>query len=351
MLDLVVDVKNNRSRDKKSGGGGGGGSSPIPTLAPAVSKWLKSTGVETQAVGGISWAKVLNKSGRKGEWWLPTAADAAVAIAAAQASLRNNNYGGSTSTGTTNLRTGGGANNLMLPEILDEKRDAAQEAALLKLAATMRMNTETKKSIFVIVMGSDDCMDAFEKLLRLNLKGTQERDIVKVILDCCLQEQVFNPYYSLLLKKLCDSGKGHKMTLQYSLWDLFKEISSFDVRKITNLAKLTASVISGFSISSTTLKVVDFTERFSAKEALFWRLFFKHFFLSVKKSDDLGLIFGRIVAQPQLAGLKTGIVMFLKTSVGPWLANKDPKTTPGGEEKLAVLLKRCRSAEKILSGK
>ena len=32
-----------------------------------------------------------------------------------------------------------------------------------------------------------DCVDAFEKLLRLGLKDRQEREIVHVLVDCCLQ--------------------------------------------------------------------------------------------------------------------------------------------------------------------
>ena len=36
-------------------------------------------------------------------------------------------------------------------------------------------------------MGSEDCVDAVEKLLRLGLKGEQEREIVRVTVDCCLQ--------------------------------------------------------------------------------------------------------------------------------------------------------------------
>lgn len=36
-------------------------------------------------------------------------------------------------------------------------------------------------------MGSEDCIDAAEKLLRLGLKGEQEREVVRVTVECCLQ--------------------------------------------------------------------------------------------------------------------------------------------------------------------
>ncbi len=42
-------------------------------------------------------------------------------------------------------------------------------------------------------MGSEDCVDAVEKLLRLGLKGEQEREIVRVTVDCCLQVRCLAP--------------------------------------------------------------------------------------------------------------------------------------------------------------
>jgi nucleolar MIF4G domain-containing protein 1 len=40
----------------------------------------------------------------------------------------------------------------------------------LQLAAAQRMSTDVRRAVFVAVMGSDDCMEAFEKLMRLPIK-------------------------------------------------------------------------------------------------------------------------------------------------------------------------------------
>lgn len=42
---------------------------------------------------------------------------------------------------------------------------------------------------------------------------------MRVLVDCCLQEKVFNKYYTVLASKLCEHEKNHKFTLQvnYSL--------------------------------------------------------------------------------------------------------------------------------------
>lgn len=53
--------------------------------------------------------------------------------------------------------------------------DAEGGAELLKLAAAQRMNTETRRAVFCIVMGSQDAVDASERLLRLPLKVAHTR--------------------------------------------------------------------------------------------------------------------------------------------------------------------------------
>jgi nucleolar MIF4G domain-containing protein 1 len=64
--------------------------------------------------------------------------------------------------------------------------------ALLKLAKQQNMNTDVRKAIFVILMISKDYVEAFEHLLKLDLKNVQEREIPRVILHCCGSVSVFS---------------------------------------------------------------------------------------------------------------------------------------------------------------
>lgn len=49
-----------------------------------------------------------------------------------------------------------------------------------------------------------DYMDAFEKLQQIGLKNQQEREIIHILMACCLQEKTYNPYYAVLAQKYCD---------------------------------------------------------------------------------------------------------------------------------------------------
>lgn len=64
-------------------------------------------------------------------------------------------------------------------------QEAASNAKLYNLAKKQGMNTELRRTIFCIILSSEDYLDAFEKLMRLGLKGSEEREIVYVLLRCC----------------------------------------------------------------------------------------------------------------------------------------------------------------------
>lgn len=88
---------------------------------------------------------------------------------------------------------------------IQEKNDSVDNSdnALLKLARKQGMNTDIRRSIFVVLMSSDvrmfyhsiefvlntcayqDYVDACDRLSQLNLKEVQQREIVRVILHCC----------------------------------------------------------------------------------------------------------------------------------------------------------------------
>ena len=55
------------------------------------------------------------------------------------------------------------------------------DSEIVTLAVQQRMTTPLKKAVFCILMSSEDYLDAFEKLLRLNLKNKQDREIVHVL--------------------------------------------------------------------------------------------------------------------------------------------------------------------------
>jgi nucleolar MIF4G domain-containing protein 1 len=86
-------------------------------------------------------------------------------------------------------------------------------AQLTQLASHQRMNTDVRRAVFCTLMGASDFEDAFEKLSRLELKGQQDREIVRVLVDCCGQEKAYNPYYALTGARFCEAEVSHSQLL------------------------------------------------------------------------------------------------------------------------------------------
>lgn len=102
--------------------------------------WVENfqLGVEEILMRGLTWSKLLDPD-KKGQWW---------------SAVENSKY-----------------NAEEVASAIDKEVLEAQK--MLQLAAAQRMNTDARKAIFCIVMSSEDYIDAFEKLLRLDLPGKQ----------------------------------------------------------------------------------------------------------------------------------------------------------------------------------
>ncbi|CAL4938727.1 unnamed protein product [Urochloa decumbens] len=282
MLMTICDIKNNKKRPKDD--------PSHSSNHTRIKKWLQKLKAEDILLRGLTWSRLLDPD-KKGQWWLS---------------------GDVPST----------AGNIEDVAVVISK-DVAETQKLLQLAAAQRMNTDIRRAIFCIIMSAEDYVDAFEKLLRLGLSGKQDREIIRVIIDCCLQEKMFNKYYTVLASKLCSHEKNHKFSLQYCIWDHFKELDNMEPSRSMNLAKLVAEMLSNFTLSLATLKVINLAnpvemtpERIAHFQMLFETL--------LQKEDELVWnVFTRIAGLPELGILRDGIVLFIKQHVIAEDAGKD----------------------------
>ncbi|XP_051131471.1 uncharacterized protein LOC127251695 isoform X2 [Andrographis paniculata] len=267
MLETILDIKNNKKRRRED-----------TVQHSRIKKWLQKLRVDDILIRGLKWSKLLDRD-KKGQWWLS----------------------GDLATTTENVEEVAGT---IDKEITETKR-------MLELAAAQRMNTDARRAIFCVIMSGEDYIDAFEKLLRLDLPGKQDREIMRVLVECCLQEKVFNKYYCVLASKLCSHDKNHKFTLQYCLWDHFKELESMPLIRSMHLAKFTAEMVACFSLSLAVLKVVDLNDIISLtpKRIMHFRMLFEAI---LEFPDKLTWnIFTRIAGAPEHELLRSGILLFI----------------------------------------
>ncbi|KAJ2410490.1 suppressor of glycerol defect [Coemansia sp. RSA 2526] len=210
--------------------------------------------------------------------------------------------------------------------------DNAEMERLLKMAREQHMNTDIRRSIFITLLSSDDYADAFERLLKLDLKNAQAREMMRVILHCSGQEQAYNPYYTLVAYKLCSYHNTYRLTMQYALWDFLRELGESDVgglgriseessslganvplRRIVNLAKTYAWLVDKQVLSLLILKTVTFA-RVGEQARVFFQVMFSTLFLLHKKQSAQDVqavysVFQRAVSNPTMCH---GILFFFQ---------------------------------------
>ncbi|KAL9613072.1 MAG: hypothetical protein Q9167_002371 [Letrouitia subvulpina] len=196
--------------------------------------------------------KDIRESDGRGKWWLVGASY--------KDSLRENVI----STNQTES---------MLAEANSASVEQDITSNLAHLARDHRMNTDVRRSIFIAIMSAADFNDAYLRLKKLRLKKSQELEIPKVIIHCTGAENSYNPYYTLLSRRVC-SDRRLKMAFQFSLWDLFKQMgegdehhdeeqaqdgeSGLELRSIVNLSKMFGSLVVYGCLSLVILKNLNF---------------------------------------------------------------------------------------------
>jgi nucleolar MIF4G domain-containing protein 1 len=166
---------------------------------------------------------------------------------------------------------------VIVPDTLDDVDEAID---LAQLAKAHRMNTDVRRSIFVAIMSASDYRDAHIRLAKLRLKRRQELEIPPVLIHCAAEEEAYNPYYTVIARKLCSERKI-KVAFAFSLWGMFKRMGergdmdvdldeddsdpdadsgshALNINALVNLAKMYGSLIADGVLALGILKTLDF---------------------------------------------------------------------------------------------
>ncbi|OEH74459.1 hypothetical protein cyc_00319 [Cyclospora cayetanensis] len=161
---------------------------------------------------------------------------------------------------------------------------------LQQKASLLRLNTELQQRLFECFMmasSPDDCLRLLQKAGHLSLKRNFVIQTVAVAMQCCLQEKLYNPFYGIVLSRLCglcgcgNTANGcstasckcfllcekgaarYRRTIQRGLAAQASAAHGFSVRRLLNLAKLTAAMI---CLHVVDLRIVRFLSFDSAGE-------------------------------------------------------------------------------------
>ncbi|KAL0954941.1 hypothetical protein HGRIS_003874 [Hohenbuehelia grisea] len=197
--------------------------------------------------------------------------------------------------------------------------DPLDDNALLKLARKQGMNTDIRRSIFVVLMSSDDYVDACERLSQLNLTEVQQREIIRVLLHCCGNEKTYNPYYTLIGQQLCKTSHSFKITIQFCLWDFLRDLGETNVGGAEVIKNAKDDLVEGFG-----LKKISPTRLRNVAKAYAWWIAKDAVTLAVLKPVDFTLL-----KQPGMEFLKELFTrLFISSQTSAPLLADNPSDLP-----------------------
>ncbi|KAL8684029.1 MAG: hypothetical protein Q9186_000059 [Xanthomendoza sp. 1 TL-2023] len=230
---------------------------------------------------------------------------------------------------------------------------------LLQMARDQGMNTIVRRSIFAAIMDATDFNDAFQRLIKLDLKNAQKLEIPKVIIHCAGVEAAYNPYYALLSRRICSYDRKYKMAFRYSLWGLFKRLGegldddqdqaegddeAVTMTSVVNIAKMFGTLVAEKGLDLDILKVLTFSY-LQSKTSIFVELMIIEIILHSQKtvngSRDESKIIETFVSVRSNIDLAKGLQYFLRKTVS--------KTDVAGSKVDKETVKwGCRVARKAL---
>ena len=315
LLDLVVDIKNGKR--------GGGGAPSEPDVPPLLAAWLKDTGAADEAareLGGLTWDTLVARgdgssapaSAPGGAWWVPHHPDAAP--------------GG----------VGGGGGGGGVSASVDE-----QQRALVAAAKAQRMHTPARVGAFVALMGASDAPSAAERLLRLGLPGSSERELAAVLLHCCLVEPAYNPFYAAVAQRLAAAARRHVISLQYCVWDAWKGLegagsgadardrragddSTHSAQRISHLARFVGACVTGGVLPASVLKGANWAGAAQpgagdahARLVAHLRLLLRALICPPRSPAAVHAVMAKLAGRPPLALLRAGLLAFMRRKLLP----------------------------------
>lgn len=259
MIDTITDLKNNKI---KAGVNANVASEHLTKMRKILGSLNNSRVIRASEPISISRNDIHN-SAKKGKWWLVGASWREDPLESARQEL----------SGLPMDSKSAAAGD-------DDDNDSEGEPDLVQLAKSHRMNTDVRRSIFVAIMSAQDYQDAHVRLLKLRLKRVQEFEIPRVLTHCAMEEEAYNPYYTLIARRVCgELGRRLKVSFMYTLWNAFKrmgesgdmgdddeddafgaedEENQLPMKALVNLAKMYGTLVADGTLNLGILKTLNF---------------------------------------------------------------------------------------------
>lgn len=167
-------------------------------------------------------------------------------------------------------------------ELAEEENEARNKEAIQDFTDRDLMNL--RKTVYLVITSSVDSEECANKLIKLKIRPGQEKEVCKMMTECCMHERTYLRFYGLLAQKYCQLDQVYQDNFHELFKEYYQTIHRFETNMLRNVAKFFAHLMFTDSIVWSVLSIVRLTEEDTTSSS---RIFLKILFQEI--TEELGL--------------------------------------------------------------
>ncbi|KAL4106222.1 hypothetical protein PRIC1_004276 [Phytophthora ramorum] len=141
-----------------------------------------------------------------------------------------------------------------------------------------------RRTIYLTIMSSITHEECAHKLMKLNIRPGQEKEICSMLIECCSQERTYLRYYGLLSERFCLIKREYQDAFDECFAEQYSMIHRLETNKLRNVAKLFAHLLFTDALPWTVFEYIHLNEQETTSSS---RIFIK--ILCQELSEHLGM--------------------------------------------------------------
>jgi len=167
-------------------------------------------------------------------------------------------------------------------DLAEEENETRQKEAIQDFTDRDLMNL--RRTVYLVITSSVDSEECANKLIKLKIRPGQEKEICKMMTECCMHERTYLRFYGLLAQKYCQLDQVYQDSFQELFKEYYQTIHRYETNMLRNAAKFFAHLLFTDSLVWSVLSIVHLTEEDTTSSS---RIFLKILFQEI--TEELGL--------------------------------------------------------------
>ena len=142
-----------------------------------------------------------------------------------------------------------------------------------------------RRTIYLIIQSSLDFQECAHKLLKLNIKESQQGELCQMILDACAQQRTYERFFGLLAQRFCQLKKEFVEHYEEIFKQQYETCHRLETVKLRNVSKFLSHLLYTDSISWGVFECVHLNEDETTSSS---RVYLKNLLLDL--SEHMGIV-------------------------------------------------------------